>query len=158
MYTQETLGERSTPFGPTYKKDTIMKLVSLVVIMISLGAIACEEAPPASPSPKLEVEAAKVEALPEKSKAELAAEGKLAAEESKRKADEEKAQAELAKNPLTECCRALGKKGYTERSMEYMGASKVCGAGMTEGKSLAEISASMKKELKGKSLPEECAN
>lgn len=104
--------------------------------------------------------AAVAPALPEKSAAEkaaeLAAEEKAAAEEAKRKEEAAKAEAELAKNPLTECCRALGQKGFVMRSPEYMAASKVCATAMESDKKLESITAEVEKELKGKEMPGEC--
>lgn len=77
-------------------------------------------------------------------------------ESAERRAAEEKAQAEVEANPLTDCCRALGKQAFTLRSPEYHGASKACGEAMTEKKELASVIGEIKKSLKDKPLPSEC--
>lgn len=103
-----------------------------------------EEAAPAAPAPA------------EKTPEEIAAEEKAAAEAKKRAEEESAAQNELAENPLTECCRALGKKGFTERSIEYSTAARACGKEMEAGTDLAGAKAAIEKELGGKPLLDEC--
>ncbi len=127
---------------------------SLVLIMLST-LVACDEE-----KPSVE-EAAPAEVPAGPSAAEIAeqeaAAKKAAEEEAKRAEEEAKAQQALAQNPLTECCRSLGQKGFTMRSPEYMGASKICGEAMEAKKELADILGAIKTELKGKEMPEECA-
>jgi len=105
---------------------------------------------------KPEVEAATPEAVAVE-KGPTAAEKKAADEEAARKAEEEKKQAEVDANPLTECCRALGKQAFTLRSPEFHGASKVCGEALTSNGDLASVLPEIKKSLKDKTLPSECA-
>ena len=129
------------------------KIITLVAVsMFSMG---CDEPADAKPP----AEAAKPEAPPEKTAEEKAAEekAKAAAAEADKKADEaQKAEEELAKNPLTECCRSLGQKGYAMRSAEYMSASKVCGSAMTDKKTLQAALVDIKTELKAEPLPDTC--
>lgn len=123
------------------------------LLALLISSAGCDEEK-ALPAP--ETAAAVAPALPEKTAEEKAAEEKAAAEEAKRKEEAAQAEAELAKNPLTECCRALGQKGFTMRSPEYMAASKVCATAMEAEKKLDSITADVEKELKGKELPAEC--
>ncbi len=132
-------------------------LTPSLLITASVFAFACEEEKKDEPATATEAVAAekpadqpaKAEADPEKAAAEKAAEE---AEEEKKKA-----QAEVDANPLTECCRALGKKGFVERSPEYVAASKVCGEAMTNKEDVDKALPNIKKELKGKALPDECS-
>ena len=139
-------------------KDIYMTktLSVLTLIAVSMFAGACDEPAEAKPS----AEEAKPAAPPEKTAEEKAAEEKAAtaAAEAEKKAEEaKKAEEELAKNPLTECCRSLGQKGYAMRSAEYMSASKVCGSAMTDKKTLQAALGDIKKELKAEPLPDTCA-
>lgn len=128
--------------------------LALALILLSTTAACDEEKAPAKDAPA--EPAAQAGPTPEQVAEDEAQ--KKAAEEAAKKAEEEaKAQAALAENPLTECCRSLGQKGFTLRSPEYMGASKICGTAMEEKKQLADILADIKKELKDKELPQECA-
>lgn len=136
-----------------------MKCISaLALISLTFFAFGCEE----EKAPEPEVEAALPEAPKPKEKTaeEKAAEeaaAKLAEEEEKKKAEVEKKNAELAKNPMTECCRALSAKGFTLRSPEYMTASKSCGEAMGAEKELSAALPAIKKDLGDKPLPEECS-
>jgi|GEM_PF-1402637 len=135
----------------------MFKTISALTMMATLlFAVGCEEEAPAEE--KAQADTAKVEpAIPEKTAEEKAAEEKAAAEEKKRAEEAAAAEAELAKNPLRECCAALGKKGFTLRSPEYMAASKACGEGMKEEKDMASTMPGIKEALKDKALPDECA-
>ncbi len=131
--------------------------VCTLSILIALANLtfACEEekAPPPEEK-KAEVAAPAEKSAEEKAKEE--AEQK-AIEEAQKKAEEAAAaEAKLQENPMTECCRALGQKGFVERSPEYMAASKVCGAAMEEKKELGDTLPAIEKELKGKTTPDEC--
>jgi len=129
------------------------KMATLATLTVALFAAGCDEKPEPEPA---KVEQEQVEAPPEKTAEEKAAEEKAAAEEAKKAEEEAKAQAELAKNPMTECCRALGQRGFTQRSPTYMAASKVCGEAMTEKKELAAVLPDIKKELGKEAVPDEC--
>lgn len=72
------------------------------------------------------------------------------------KAAQAEAQKAVEENPLTPCCRALGRIGFTERSQEYTAAAQECGKGMEANKTLAQVASDAKKALKGKALPDEC--
>lgn len=133
---------------------TLSGLSMLLAISLSLG---CEEKEATAAEGSAQDQAASAApAPPEKTAEEKAAEEKAAAEEAKRAEEEAKVQAELAANPITECCRALGQKGFTERSPEYMAASKVCGSAIEEEKKLESVIGQIEKELKGKATPDEC--
>lgn len=131
------------------------KIAILGALGIGLFSVACDEEP-AKEAEK--VEQPQVEATPEKTVAEKAAEEKAIADEAAKVAEEAKAQEELAKNPLTECCRALGQRGFTQRNPTYMAASKVCGEAMGEKKDLSQAIGDIKKELAAEELPDECAS
>lgn len=134
-------------------EDMTKKIATLAALAAALLTVGCDEKPAAE---EAKVEQPQVEAPPEKSAEEKAAEEKAAAEEAKKAEEEAKAQAELAKNPLTECCRALGQRGFTQRSPTYMAASKVCGEAMTGSKELAAVLPDIKKELGKEAVPDEC--
>lgn len=123
------------------------------LLALSTFVSGCEEEKPKE-EPKQEEPAAPV--VQEKSAEEKAAEEKAAAEAAKQAEEAAAAEAKLKENPLTECCRALGQKGFVERSPEYMGASKVCGEAMGENKELKDVLPGIEKELKGKTTPDEC--
>lgn len=72
------------------------------------------------------------------------------------KAAQAEAQKAVEENPLTPCCRALGRIGFNERSQEYTAAAQDCGKGMEANKTLAQVASDAKKALKGKALPDEC--
>jgi hypothetical protein len=72
------------------------------------------------------------------------------------KAAEAEAQKAVEENPLTPCCRALGSRGFMQRSAEYTAASQDCGKAMEEKKTLAQATSAIKAALKGKELPDEC--
>lgn len=72
------------------------------------------------------------------------------------KAAQAEAQKAVEENPLTPCCRALGSRGFMQRSAEYTAASQDCGKAMEEKKTLAQATAAIKAALKGKELPDEC--
>jgi type IV secretory pathway VirB10-like protein len=127
---------------------------SALILIIGMIATGCEEAP-AQADTKEEAPAA-APAAPEKAAADKAAEEKAAEEAKKRAEEEAKAQAALAENPITECCRALGKEGFTLRSVEYSTAARACGMAMEEKKDLAGALPMIEKELGGKPLPAEC--
>lgn len=99
----------------------------------------------------------KAEAKPDSKSAESKPSDAEKQDAEEKAAAAKKAQAEVEANPLTECCRALGKKGFTERSPDYMAASKACGESMSKKEDLAKALPGVKKALNGKSLPEECA-
>lgn len=127
--------------------------VTLVALLALSSFVAgCDEEKPAE-APKEESAAP---ALPEKSAEEKAAEEKAAVEAAKKAEEAAAAEAKLQADPLTECCRALGQKGFMERSPEFMAASKVCGDAMGEKKELKEILPDIEKELKGKTTPDAC--
>lgn len=123
------------------------------LLVLATFVSACEEEKPA-PEAKQEVAAAPV--VPEKSAEEKAAEEKAAAEAAKKAEEAAAAEAKLKENPLTACCRALGQKGFMERSPEFMAASKVCGDAMGENKEMKDVLPGIEKELKGKTTPDEC--
>ena len=130
---------------------------SLLLLPIALTFFAgCDDKQAQSQEPSLDAAKTEAPAIAE-NKGPSAEEKKAADEEAARKAEEEKAQAELAANPLTECCRALGKQAFTLRSPEFHGASKACGEALTAEKDLASVLPEIKKSLKDKPLPEECA-
>ncbi|HTM45387.1 MAG TPA: hypothetical protein VL137_10555 [Polyangiaceae bacterium] len=104
--------------------------------------VAVEQNPPAAAA----VAPAAVKANPEPAKP--AASATTAADEAQKAVEE---------NPLTPCCRALGRKGFVEHSPEYTGAGKQCGEAMTDKKTIEQIRAELKTTLKGKALPDECA-
>lgn len=131
---------------------TLSGLCMLLAISLSVG---CEEKEATAAEDKAS-EAAAAPAPPEKTAEEKAAEEKAAAEAKKQAEEEAKIQAELAANPITECCRALGQKGFTERSPQYMAASKVCGAALEDEKKLESVIGQIEKELEGKATPDEC--
>ena len=76
------------------------------------------------------------------------------------KTEEQKAreaeQAEVEANPLTDCCRSLGQRGFMERSPSYIAASKECGEAMTAKKSVTEALPAIKKALGKDALPDQC--
>ena len=121
------------------------------VIAIVFGAGCDEETPAEAPR---EEPAAPI--LPEKTAEEKAAEEAATAEAAKKAEEAAAAEAKLQEDPLTECCRALGQKGFVERSPEYMAASKVCGDAMGEKKEMKEVLPDIEKELKGKTTPDAC--
>lgn len=130
-------------------KNYSMMLVSALLVF----SVGCEDEKPDAKDAALAAAIPEAPAL----KGPSAEEKKAAEEEASRKAAEEKAEAELAANPLTECCRALGKQAFTLRSPEFHGASKACGEALTSQKDLASVLPEIKKSLKDKVLPEECA-
>ena len=108
-----------------------MKHRSLILIAL-WSCLACEEtkeAPKEAPAPAPAPEVAKpAEPTPKP------------AEEPAAAAATAKAELEaVEENPLTACCQSLGKKGFMERSPEYMAASQVCGEALTGKKQLASI-------------------
>lgn len=131
-------------------KSNAFTLVALLAL--SSSVVGCDEEKPAEP-PKEEPAAPVVQ---EKSAEEKAAEEKAAVEAAKKAEEAAAAEAKLKENPLTECCRALGQKGFMERSPEFMAASKVCGEAMGENKELKDVLPGIEKELKGKTTPDEC--
>lgn len=128
----------------------------LLLPVALLFVFGCDDKPAKSQEPSLDAAKVETPALVE-NKGPSAEEKKAAEEEAARKAEEEKAQAELAANPLTECCRALGKQAFTLRSPEFHAASKACGDALTAEKDLASVLPEIKTSLKDKSLPAECA-
>ena len=126
---------------------------TLVALLAFSSVVAgCDEEKPVEPVKEAPVAPAVVE----KSAEEKEAEEKAAAEEAKRAEEAAAAEAKLKEDPLTECCRALGQKGFVERSPEYMAASKVCGDAMGEKKEMKEALPGIEKELKGKTTPDQC--
>ncbi len=124
-----------------------------LVLIALLSCLGCEEKKDATevPAPVAEVAKTPEPAPKEKPTEELAA-------AAKEKTEQEQAQAAVEENPLTECCRSLGKKGFMERSPEYMAASQVCGEALQGKKELASVLPEIKKALKGQALPETCAH
>lgn len=57
---------------------------------------------------------------------------------------------------FAQCCTSLAKRGFEDRSMEYMAASRSCEAAVRDGKQLADVSSDLLKELKDKALPGSC--
>lgn len=136
----------------------MFKKLSVLFALSTLTLVGCEDKE--TEETVEEKAAATVEEakpLPKKSAEEMLAEEKAKKEEAKRKAEEAKKQAEVDANPLTECCRALGQKGFKLRSPEYMAASKACGEAMTEEAPVGTALIGIKKALKGKTLPSECS-
>ncbi|HEX2878853.1 MAG TPA: hypothetical protein VHO25_04885 [Polyangiaceae bacterium] len=123
---------------------------AIIVAGVFIFTVGCEEAkkPEAAPAPV----AAPVIA----SAAVKAAEPAPSAAVDPVKAAQAEAQKAVEENPLTPCCRALGRIGFNERSQEYTAAAQDCGKGMEANKTLAQVAADLKKALKGKSLPDEC--
>jgi hypothetical protein len=131
------------------ERTKYMKHTSLVLIAL-WSCLACEEkkeAPKEAPAPAPEV------AKPPEPTPKPAEEPPAAAATDQAKAD----QAAVEANPLTACCQSLGKKGFMERSPEYMAASQVCGEALTGKKQLASVLPDIKKALKGQPLPDTCA-
>lgn len=135
----------------------MLKKLSLLCALCTLALAGCEE------EKKEEMVEEKASAAidddaspPPKSAEEMLEQEKEEAEEAKRKAEADKEQAEVDANPLTECCRALGKKGFTLRSPEYMAASKACGEALTEEAPVSTALVGIKKSLKDQALPTEC--
>jgi len=126
-----------------------MKHRSLILIAL-WSCLACEEtkeAPKEAPAPAPAPEVAKpAEPTPKPAEEPAAAAATAKAE-----------QAAVEENPLTACCQSLGKKGFMERSPEYMAASQVCGEALTGKKQLASILPDIKKALKSQPLPDTCA-
>jgi hypothetical protein len=125
--------------------------VFLLGVLMLLG---CEEK--AEPEQKKEA-VEEAPAPPEETAAEKAAEAAAQAEAKAKQEEEAQAQAAVDENPLTECCRALGKKGFMERSPDYMAASKACGEAMEAKESPDKAMTAIKKALKGNSVPSECS-
>ena len=138
--------------GQLMTKNYAMILVPALLLL----AVGCEDEKQAAKEAALAAATPETPALVE-NKGPSPEEKKAAEEEAARKAAEDKAEAELAANPLTECCRALGKQAFTLRSPEFHGASKACGEALTAKKDLASVLPEIKKSLKDKALPEECA-
>lgn len=121
---------------------------TVVLALASLMLFACEE----KKEPAAETAALQPAAVVEPAKAEPEQKA-----EEKQAADEAKAEQQAVEdNPLTPCCRELGRKGFMDHSPEYMAASKECGEAMTAGKSVADVQGAIKTALKGKALPESC--
>lgn len=131
----------------------MLKKLSLLLALSTLALTGCEE------EKKEDVVDAKASAAVDEQAPpapQPAEETEEDAEEAERKAEAEKEQAEVEANPLTECCRALGKKGFTLRSPEYMAASKACGESLTAEAPVSTALVGIKKALKEQALPEEC--
>ncbi len=161
-YTQrgeESVGEAFSRSMFDIRVPSCAHLATLRVMrcaVVGAGLLICltgceEDQPVKAPEPVVEA------ATPENAaKPQPAAPAKDEAADEKA-AEEAKAQAEVEANPLTECCRALGKQAFTLRSPEYHGASKACGEALTEKKSLSAVLPAIKKSLKDKALPGECS-
>lgn len=131
------------------------------LFVLSAAVLGCEEKsePEQKTAAAEQAEApASPEAPKEKSAEELAAEEAAKAEEEKKAAEEAAAQKEVEENPITECCRALGRKGFTERNPDYMAASKACGEAMEAKEGLDKALPGIKAALKSEALPSECSN
>jgi hypothetical protein len=113
----------------------------------------CEEKKPveeAKPEPAPVVAAAAPAAAP----AAATPEDEAAKQEAAAKAAAPK---EVEEDPLTPCCRELGRMGFMERSPEAMAASQECGKAMSEKKTLPDVIGAITKAMKGKALPEACS-
>jgi hypothetical protein len=130
---------------------------SFLALASCLGG--CEEKPEAEEKTAAaeQAEEPAAEAPQEKSAEELAREKAEAEAAAKKEEEEAAAQKEVDENPITECCRALGKKGFTERSPEYMAASKVCGESLEAKEEIGKALPGIKTALKGQPLPSECS-
>lgn len=126
---------------------------TFVLALSSLILFACEEKKePAAETAEQPAAAVEPAAVVQPAKAEPAVNA-----EEKQAADEAKAEQQAVEdNPLTPCCRELGRKGFMDHSPEYMAASKECGEAMTAGKAVADAQGAIKTALKGKALPESC--
>lgn len=69
---------------------------------------------------------------------------------------EQQAQADVEANPLTACCRALGQRGFMQRSPTYVAAAKACGESMEKKESKTQAASSIKGALGKDPLPSEC--
>ncbi len=124
--------------------------------------LGCDEKTEAEAKTEQEAETAKAEqsaaqAVPTQTPEEKAAAAAARAAAERKRKEEAKEQEKVEANPLTECCRALGKRGFTQRSPEYMKASKACGKALEAEETPAQALPGIKKALKGKGLPSECS-
>lgn len=78
------------------------------------------------------------------------------ASEKATEAEEALAEKKAEEEAFAACCTTLKKRGFEDRSMEYMAASRACESAGQEGKSLADVSSDLAKELKDKALPGAC--
>ncbi len=135
--------------------------ISLVSVLTACAwlCLACDEKKDETTSASSEAMATQQPsaAAPAKSAEQQTAEAAAEAAADKAREEAEKEQAAVDENPITECCRALGKKGFTERSPEYMAASKVCGEALTAQDALEKALPGIKTALKSQPLPSECA-
>lgn len=124
---------------------------TLVAGLAYLMVLGCEDAPkpaPAKEEEPIRITPTKTDEAP-----------KVTAEESAAKAaleQKSKEQAAVEANPLTPCCRALGKASFVERSADLAAAATACGEGITANKSKAETLPAIKKALGKAKLPSEC--
>jgi hypothetical protein len=125
---------------------------TIILAVVFTCTVGCEETKKPEAEPKPAAVAAPVIA----SAVVKAAEPAASAVVDPAKAAQAEAQKAVEENPLTPCCRALGRIGFTERSQEYTAAAQDCGKGMEANKTLAQVAGDLKKALKGKSLPDEC--
>jgi hypothetical protein len=123
---------------------------AIIVAGVLIFTVGCEEAK------KPEAETTPVAAPVITSAAVKAPEPAASAAVDPAKAAEAEAQKAVEENPLTPCCRALGSRGFMQRSAEYTAASQDCGKAMEEKKTLAQATSAIKAALKGKELPDEC--
>lgn len=125
---------------------------AMILAAVFLFTVGCEEAK----KPDAETQAAPVVPPTIASAAVKTTPEPAASAVDPAKAAQAEAQKAVEENPLTPCCRALGRIGFNERSQEYTAAAQDCGKGMEANKTLAQVAADLKKALKGKALPDEC--
>ena len=139
-----------TPWPGAVKVAPMIKALVPVTVLALLATLGCEDPPAEAKAAEAKVaEAPAPVEVEEEPKADPEAEAKAAADA--------KAQAAVDADPLTECCRTLGKIGYMERSSAHMDAAKECGAALKAKKSMADALPAIKKSLADKAPPSECA-